>query len=79
MKRLWGMLPLIAILASAFIMVSTVRAGDEPMAGMEMGSDATQDPEMRAMIAAPLPFGIMIGRAQLRNATRPLIARGTAC
>ena len=64
MKRLWGMLPLIAILASAFIMVSTVRAGDEPMAGMEMGSDATQDPEMRAMIAAPLPFGIMIGRAE---------------
>jgi len=64
MKRYGRVLPLIPILASAFIRVSTVRAGDQPMAGMEMGSDAPQDPEMRAMIAAPLPFGIMIGRAE---------------
>ena len=34
------------------------------MPGMEMGSDAPQDPEMRAMMVAPLPFGIMIGRAE---------------
>ena len=34
------------------------------MAGMEMGGNAPQDPEMRAMMAAPLPFGVMIGRAE---------------
>jgi hypothetical protein len=64
MARSWGVLPLIAILATALTDVSTARAGDAPMPGMAMGSDEAQDPEMRAMTAAPLPFGIMIGRAE---------------
>lgn len=34
------------------------------MPGMAMGSDTPPDPEMRDMMAAPLPFGIMIGRAE---------------
>jgi hypothetical protein len=36
--------------------------GDPLMSNMEMSGGNTQDPEMRDMMAAPLPFGIMIGR-----------------
>ncbi len=44
--------------------VTKHHAGDPPMSNMEMSGSNTQDPEMRDMMAAPLPFGIMIGRAE---------------
>jgi hypothetical protein len=54
----------LALLAVGFFSVMPARAADPPMSGMKMSGGASEDPEMRAMMAAPLPFGIMIGRAE---------------
>lgn len=50
--------------ASAQLGVLAAQAGKMPMATKDTGSRASQDPHMRDMMGAPLPFGIMIGRAE---------------
>jgi hypothetical protein len=57
----WAM---VALFASAYLGVLTAQTGKAPMAGMDTGGGASQHPHMRDMMGAPLPFGIMIGRAE---------------
>ena len=57
----WAM---VAIFASAYLGVLTAQAGKAPMTGMDTGGGASRHPDMRDMMGAPLPFGIMIGRAE---------------
>ena len=56
-------LAMVAIFASAALGVLTAQAGTTPMTSMERGADSSQHPDMKDMMGAPLPFGIMIGRA----------------
>ena len=51
---------IVALFASAYPGVLTAQDGKAPMPSMP----ASQDPHMRDMMGAPLPFGIMIGRAE---------------
>jgi len=57
-------LAMVAILASAYPGVLTAQAGDTSMTGMKKAGAPSRRPDMRDMMRAPLPFGIMIGRAE---------------
>jgi hypothetical protein len=54
---------IVGILASGFINVLAAQGGMKPMAGMDTAA-RRKHPDMRGMMAAPLPFGIMIGQAE---------------
>ena len=56
-------LAIVALFPSAYLRVLIAQGGKPPMTSMEAGASASQHPDMRDMMAAPLPFGIMIGRA----------------
>jgi hypothetical protein len=56
-------LAMVALCASAPLGVLTAQAGKPPMTGMDTTARRT-NPAMRGMMGAPLPFGIMIGRAE---------------
>lgn len=56
-------LAMVGIVASGFISVLAAQGGKQPMAGMDTAA-RRKHPDMRGMIAAPLPFGIMIGQAE---------------
>ena len=56
-------LAIIAVLASACPSLLTAQAGMAPMAGMDTTSAHRRKANMRDMMGAPLPFGIMIGQA----------------
>ena len=60
----WHILTLLTIFAFASPDVSVAQATEPPMAGMKKTSHPAQRPNMRDMMGAPLPFGIMIGRAE---------------
>ena len=57
-------LAMVAIFASACPGVLTAQAGDTSMTGMKKAGAPSRRPDMRDMMRAPLPFGIMIGRAE---------------
>ena len=68
-KRSRGMrvafgLAMVAMLASAHSGNLNAQAGKPPMTDMKKGGGAARHPRMRDMMAVPLPFGIMIGRAE---------------
>ena len=63
-RCLWRVVSLAAIFAGGFSGAVAAQTGMAPMAGMEADGAATRDPDMNAMMGAPLPFGIMIGRAE---------------
>jgi len=54
----------VAIAASAVCRPLSAQGGAMPMAGADTGRRAQQQPRMRSMMGAPLPCGIMIGRAE---------------
>ena len=57
-------LAMVGICASASLGVLTAQAGKAPMAGMDTAKGRQRNPDMRDMMGTPLPFGIMIGRAE---------------
>ena len=57
-------LAIVATGTSASCRLLSAQGGAMPMAKEDTGRRATQDPQMRSMMGAPLPFGIMIGRAE---------------
>jgi hypothetical protein len=56
-------LAIVALFASAPLGVVTAQAGKPPMTGMDT-TVRHRNPPMKDMMGAPLPFGIMIGRAE---------------
>jgi hypothetical protein len=56
-------LAMVGIVASGFVSVLAAQGGMKPMAGMDTAT-RRKHPDMRGMMAAPLPFGIMIGQAE---------------
>ena len=56
-------LAMVALFVSASLTVLAAQAGKAPMPGMDTAT-RHKNPEMRDMMGAPLPFGIMIGRAE---------------
>ena len=55
---------MIASVASASCRPLFAQGGKMAMPSADTGQPATVDPQMRSMMGAPLPFGIMIGRAE---------------
>ena len=56
-------LVMVAMLGSSSLRALSAQAVQTPMQGMENSADSSQDRSMRDMMGAPLPFGIMSGRA----------------
>jgi len=56
-------LAMVAIFASAYPGVLAAQAGKVPMTSMDTAVALRKNPDMRDIMGAPLPFGIMIGRA----------------
>ena len=55
---------LVTTLSSANLRPLAAQGATMPMPKGDTGQRATQDPQMRSMMGASLPFGIMIGRAE---------------